>query len=55
VRAAGASCGELRCVTLLYARTSSESASKVVVTTLLPFDPTPYLWARSVAQSVRKI
>jgi F-type H+-transporting ATPase subunit gamma len=35
--------GELRRVTLVYARTSGGAASEVVVTTLLPFDPTPYL------------
>lgn len=34
--------GELRRVTLVYAKTSGGAASEVVVSTLLPFDPTPY-------------
>jgi F-type H+-transporting ATPase subunit gamma len=34
--------GELRRVTLVYARSSGGALSEVVVSTLLPFDPTPY-------------
>jgi len=34
--------GELRRATLVYARSSGGAASEVVVTSLLPFDPTPY-------------
>jgi F-type H+-transporting ATPase subunit gamma len=34
--------GELRRVTLVYARSSGGAASEVVVSSLLPFDPTPY-------------
>jgi F-type H+-transporting ATPase subunit gamma len=34
--------GELRRVTLVYAKSSGGAASDVVVSTLLPFDPTPY-------------
>ncbi len=41
--------GELRRVTLVYARTSGGAASEVVVRTLLPFDPTPYLSAGAAA------
>jgi len=37
--------GELRRVTLVYARSSSGASSEVVVRPLLPFDPTPYLGA----------
>jgi F-type H+-transporting ATPase subunit gamma len=40
-----ATLGELRRVTLVHARGSGGSASEVVVTPLLPFDPTPYLAA----------
>jgi F-type H+-transporting ATPase subunit gamma len=39
--------GELRRVTLVYAKTSGGAASEVVVTTLLPLDPAPYLSARA--------
>jgi F-type H+-transporting ATPase subunit gamma len=34
--------GEIRRVTLVYARSSGGAASEVVVSPLLPFDPTPY-------------
>jgi F-type H+-transporting ATPase subunit gamma len=37
--------GELRRVALVYARTSGGAACELVVSTLLPFDPTPYLSA----------
>lgn len=43
VRRAGR--GELHRVTLVYAKTSGGAASEVVASTLLPFDPTPYLSA----------
>jgi len=35
--------GELRRVTLVYARSSAGAPSEVAVSRLLPFDPTPYL------------
>ena len=37
-----AASGELRRVTLVYARSAGGAASDVMVSTLLPFDPTPY-------------
>jgi F-type H+-transporting ATPase subunit gamma len=37
--------GELRRVTLVYARSSGGAPPEVVASTLLPFDPTPYLSA----------
>jgi F-type H+-transporting ATPase subunit gamma len=40
-----AALGELRRVVLVYAKGSGGSASEVVVSTLLPFDPTPYVAA----------
>ncbi len=41
--------GELRRVTLVYAKSSGGAASEVVATTLLPFDPSPYLAAGAAA------
>jgi F-type H+-transporting ATPase subunit gamma len=40
---------QLRRVTLVHARSSGGAASEVVVSTLLPFDPTPYLAAGAEA------
>ena len=39
------SLGQLRRVALVYAKSTGGAASEVVVSTLLPFDPTPYLSA----------
>jgi F-type H+-transporting ATPase subunit gamma len=41
--------GEIRRVTLVYARSSGGAPSEVVVSTLLPVDPTPYLSAGAAA------
>jgi F-type H+-transporting ATPase subunit gamma len=41
--------GGLRRVTLVYAKTAGGAASEVVVSTLLPFDPTPYVSAAAKA------
>ncbi|MFI5297663.1 MAG: F0F1 ATP synthase subunit gamma [Polyangiales bacterium] len=38
---------ELRRVTLVYSKTASGAASEIVVSTLLPFDPAPYLNAKA--------